>query len=407
MKIKFFSLKMNLASGGGSHHTLDLKLRYLLSRGHQVSLTTLYSGENKFEPGQNLPYQIIEKNFKGGFLDMQKHTCKLLQENDADLFHIDGQSFIWGAGMYKKLGGKIPTVAFINNYSSGMNVAHNDYQSLPIKEKILAIAKDWQYAKKRYLWEKFVGLKYANKLDTIFFDSPVIKQIFENFGFKKEKLKVLPEFIDVDSLLKMPINKNSPFKKNNGGFYLLYVGRLTFDKGVDLLIEALGNIAKRDNIFLNIVGDGPQKNYLQKLIAHHQIENRILIHPWADIGQLAQFYAHSDILVHPCRWPEPFGRTIVEAMAFGKPIITTSGSGSAWVMGTAGLIFKKNDASDLIDKLLLLKNSPKNLQRYSLIAKSRAKKFDYRFFAEKFENSLLELTKKTNLVVVFSLLKSA
>jgi len=394
VKIKFFTLKINLASGGGSHHTLDLKLRYLLSRGHQVSLTTLYAGENKFGPKQNPPYQITEKGFQGGFLATQKYVCELLRENDADLFHIDGQSFIWGAGLYKKLGGKIPCVAFINNYSSGMNITHNDYQSLPMKEKILAIIEDWSYAKKRYLWEKLIGLKYANKLDAIFFDSPIIKRIFENFGFQKEKLRVLPEFLDIENLLKIPINKKLPFEKKDRGFYLLYVGRLTFDKGVDLLIEALGSMAKKENIFLNIVGDGPQKNYLQKLITRYRLVERVLIHPWADIEALAQFYAHSDVLAHPCRWPEPFGRTIVEAMAFGKPVITASGSGSAWVMGPAGLTFKKNDIADLMNKLLLLKNNSKDLQRYGLIAKSRAKKFDYKSFAKNFENYLFELTKK-------------
>lgn len=321
-------------------------------------LTTLYSGKNKLE--QKPPYQITEAGFCGNFLDMQKYVCKLLQEENANLFHIDGQSFIWGAGMYKKLGGKIPTIAFINNYSSGMNIVHKDFQDLPIKERILATIKDWQYTKKRYWWEKFIGLKYVNKLDVILFDSPIIKRIFENFGFKKEKLQVLPEFIDIESFLKIPVDKEAPFKKKSSDFYLLYVGRLTFDKGVDLLIKALHDIAKKENIFLNIIGDGPQKNYLQKLISRYELQDNVLIHLWADIKKLTQFYAHSDVLVHPCRWPEPFGRTIVEAMAFGKPVITTSGSGSAWVVGQAGLTFKKNDIADLKNKILLLKNSPRD-----------------------------------------------
>lgn len=394
MRISFYSLKINLVSGGGSHYTLDLKLRYLLARGHQVSLTTLYAGENKFSAKP--PYPVRECGFQGGFLEMQKYTRDLLKqdENKADIFHIDGQSFLWGAGMYKKTGGKVPAVAFINNYPAGMGIVHKDRQALSPGRKAIGALRDKFYIKKRYLWEKLIGLKYANELDAILLDSPVIKEIFEDFGFKKEKLQVLPEFLDIEELLKIPTKKTAPFKKERAGFYLLYAGRLTFDKGVDLLIKTLKDTAEKENIFLNIVGDGPQKEYLEELTGRLNLKNNIRFFSWSGAEQLAQFYAHSDLLVHPCRWPEPFGRTIVEAMAFGKPIITASRSGSAWVMSEAGLTFKNNSADDLKNKILFLKNDPASRQQFGSAAKIRAKEFDYRLFTGEFESLLLKLARK-------------
>lgn len=388
MRINFYSLKINLVSGGGSHHTLDLKLRYLLTRGHEVSLTTLYAGENKFATAP--PYPVRECGFTGGFLEMQKYLRDRLKQDEsgADIFHIDGQSFIWGAGMYKNDGGKIPTLAFINNYTAGMGIAHKDDQGLKLIKRFNSRAQEWLYSQKRYLWEKFVGLRYANQLDRIFFDSPVIKQIYADYGFDKNKLAVLPEFVNTQALKNTPLSDEAPFHKKNG-LHLLYIGRLTFDKGVDLAIAALNDLSNK-NIFLNIVGDGPQKNYLLKLIKNHRLENRVSLYPWKSQEQLAQFIYHSDVLLHPCRWPEPFGRTIVEAMTFGKPVLTAARSGSAWAMGPGGLTFKNGNLADLRSRLSLFLDNKDLLPKLSGQARIRAAQLDYKTYAAEFENYLLK-----------------
>lgn len=397
MRIKFFSLKINLTSGGGSHHALDLKLRYLLSRGYDVSLTTLCAGENKFN--EEPPYKIRECGFQGGFLEMQKYVCEFLkqEEKNADIFHFDGPSLIWGAGMYKKAGGKIPTIAFINNYTSGMRITRGDYQDLKLKERISSRLKDWLYSQKRYFWEKLIGLSLVNKMDLFLFDSPIIKKIYEVYGFNDKKLYVLPNFIDTEPFLNAAPEKVAPFNKKDNGLYLLYVGRLTFDKGVDVLIKAMDFLNHKD-VFLNIVGDGPQKNYLLKLVKQYGLENKINICPWKNQAQLIQFYYYSDILVHPCRWPEPFGRTTVEAMSLGMPIITTPQSGSAWVMGHAGTTFKNGNAHDLKNKICFFLNNRNALSEYGGVkAKKRAKEFDYKLLGKQLENFIFQLAPKKSL----------
>ena len=108
------------------------------------------------------------------------------------------------------------------------------------------LVKNWLYTKKRYLWDRLVGLKYANSLDVIFVDSPLLKKIYSNFGFKSNKLVVLPEFIDLSTFTAATTQKS--FEKVPGRFDLLYAGRLVGDKGPDLLLEAVKGIAKQKNI---------------------------------------------------------------------------------------------------------------------------------------------------------------
>jgi glycosyltransferase involved in cell wall biosynthesis len=395
MRIQFFALRMNLTSGGGSHHTLDQKIRYLMKRGHEVSLTTFYGKENAFQ--DEVPYRIIEKNFIGGFFELNKFIEKTLAENEsnADIFHLDNPTFLWGGGLYRKNGGKVPTVVFVNNYTAGMNLTHSDVQNLPIGEKICALAKSVRYAGKRYLWEKFIGLRYASALDAIIVDSPVVGDIYKKYGFDERRIIIQPELIDVQSLAESTSRLPS-LEKMPGYIYLLYVGRLNYDKGADILLKAIAPIAASRKIRLTLVGQGQQKEYLVKLAHKLKLERSVSFEDWKKQDALGTYYGQADIFIHPCRWPEPFGRTIVEAMAFGKPVITSTGSGSAWVMGKGGIAFKNGSCLDLRKKIETLIDD-KNLRgKLGGEARKRAQEFDIRKTAPEFENLLIDIVTKNS-----------
>lgn len=374
MRISFFAVKINLQSGGGSHRTLDLKMRYLAEHGHDVSLTTVYSKGNRLVA--SVPYAISELDASGKrFIEVQKFVVAEMkkQEDGVDIFHLDGPSFIWAAGMYRKGGGKKPVVCFVNNYEISMGMYHKEYANI----SDAVFGKLYQY--KRWCWDKFIGTSYSKHIDRIYFDSPVIEKIYHQFGVQPKDSKVLPEFIDVQAL-----GQESEVSET---FSILYTGRLMYDKGIDLLVNAVANIK---DVKVDIIGSGPQTEEIKNLISKNNLSH-ITLHEWMSPDELNKYYSRASVFVHPSRWPEPFGRTIVEAMAHGLPIITATKTGSAWVAGEAGIIFNNNNLQSLKSAINKLKDSPELQRDLSEKAKKRAAFFDYRSHATTLEKELVAL----------------
>jgi glycosyltransferase involved in cell wall biosynthesis len=106
---------------------------------------------------------------------------------------------------------------------------------------------------------------------------------------------------------------------------ILFTGRLTPQKGVDYLIKAARQIKGE----VLILGDGPERANLQKLIDTLKVTNcRILgyMKPSEQVNFKA-FYARADVYVAPSTWKEPLGLVILEAMAAKTPVIATRAGG--------------------------------------------------------------------------------
>jgi len=130
-------------------------------------------------------------------------------------------------------------------------------------------------------------------------------------------------------------------------YLLLYVGRLSWEKGVDVLIEAMRRIsATRPDIGLLIAGDGPERRALET-----QAQDLPQVHflGFQDWNQLPRFYAAVDLFVLPSR-REPWGMVVNEAMASGLAVVATGRVGAAEDLireGESGFVVPENDAPAL------------------------------------------------------------
>lgn len=361
-RIKFIALGLNLQSGGGANLTLDLMIRFLISQNFSVSLIT--TQDNNYP---EVSYPIKSEKIFGKFLTVQKKIAALFlqEEKNCDLFIAYGPALIWGSNLYKKNGGKTPVIAFINNYLPMMN--QSDLNSYTKYSKI----KRQLFNLKLKIWYKLIGHNWINYINFYLFDSPTLLNIYKKYSFPQNKLGVLPEFIDITQG-----KKNNERHASGEVVRLLYVGRIIYDKGLDLLIEAISSFNDKA-LHLDIVGTGSEQLTLETLIKTKKLETMVSFYPWSNQNELINFYQKSDIFVHPCRWIEPFGRTIVEAMSYGLPIITTEGTGSAWVAKSAGLTFKNEDLADLGQKIKILVSNPDLRLKYSTLAKKRAEDFNH------------------------------
>jgi glycosyltransferase involved in cell wall biosynthesis len=133
-------------------------------------------------------------------------------------------------------------------------------------------------------------------------------------GIEAARVTVTPPYVDVAPDPSPPSHRRSEGR-------LLFVGRLTVLKGVDLLIDALPIVQARLDgpIRATVVGDGPARAEVARAAARSGVE--IALVGQRTGAEVKALMRDADLLVVPSRWPEPFGLVGVEAAAVGLPAV--------------------------------------------------------------------------------------
>lgn len=129
---------------------------------------------------------------------------------------------------------------------------------------------------------------------------------------------------------------------------LVYAGRLTWEKGIDKVLDALDYI-QTENVKLLIVGammmsnDHKDEYYekLQTLASRHG--DRVKFTGYVNHDELQYVYNIADIAVLPSMWEEPAGLTMIEAMACGIPTITTRSGGIPEYVGDCAVVLERDE----------------------------------------------------------------
>ncbi len=124
---------------------------------------------------------------------------------------------------------------------------------------------------------------------------------------------------------------------------ITYLGRMTWEKGVRTLAEAL-NITQKPAV---LIGRGPLQDEIKTALPHCQIKG------YLSDEEVAQEAAHSRYFIMPSRMPEPYGLVAAEAIMSGLPVIVSSNSLNAEEIGRegAGLVFRSGDAQSLAEAI--------------------------------------------------------
>jgi glycosyltransferase involved in cell wall biosynthesis len=101
---------------------------------------------------------------------------------------------------------------------------------------------------------------------------------------------------------------------------VLFLGRMTAVKGIDLLLEAVASIsAGGEPVEVDVAGDGPLRKVAEARARRLGVPARF--HGWVDETQRAVLFAGSGVVALPSTWPEPFGLVGLEAAAHGVPAV--------------------------------------------------------------------------------------
>ena len=358
MRIFFVTPKVNFKNIGGSLIEYDLMIRGLMELGNQVTVVTAFSYANAMTEG--LPYKIIEENIMArGLLGIQKGVFNILRKysDQADFFYIDGQVFLYGAGLYRRLGGKTPISAYFNRelvcWPDGEANFISQNNNILIKIKKIA----------RFYIEKYIGAPIANGIDLMLFTNPHLRKTYEKFGLRPDEDRVLifgDPVIHSKNMKEYGVTEDSYAKRNKigGKLNIFYSSRMVPGKGFELLITAFSKIKNKDNFKLNLGGTGPEELAIRKMIKDLRIEPHVEIFSGWSRDNFFNLLKNADIFVQP-RWRTDLtSMTLINAMGFGIPCIMPGGGGLQWDAKDGGLYFKDGDADDLARKIEQLGNSP-------------------------------------------------
>jgi rhamnosyl/mannosyltransferase len=185
--------------------------------------------------------------------------------------------------------------------------------------------------------QRFLNFFYQPLLDRFLKKASVIVATSDNYArtskvlrrFRK-KVVIIPHGIDFlefeDKKYKDDAEK---IKKELNSKIVLFVGRLVYYKGIEYLIKAMRYVDAK----LLIIGKGPLESKLKSLVNELNLKDRVIFQKVPSEESLARYYHACDVFVLPSIYrSEAFGVVLLEAMACGKPVITTEiGSGNSFI----------------------------------------------------------------------------
>ncbi|MCQ2604739.1 MAG: glycosyltransferase family 4 protein [Spirochaetia bacterium] len=172
----------------------------------------------------------------------------------------------------------------------------------------------------------------------------VKKQLEEIGGVPKEKIVLLYAGVNPEIFKPVEYQPHDTLQVN-------FVGQITPEKGIDMLIDVVQELSKERKIKLNIIGNGTMKSLLMKKTEGDPCINWVgfLSSP----SEVSKFYANADVTVLPVRWDEAFSYIPLETMASGTPLIASRCGGNPETVtdGKTGFLFTPGKADELYDIL--------------------------------------------------------
>ena len=182
----------------------------------------------------------------------------------------------------------------------------------------------------------------------------------------KEKFRQIFFGVDLEQFVIYHDHKNKERKHK----IILFVGGLDqahYFKGLENLLKAVKIIKYelRDDVLLNIIGEGDLKPYYKNLAKQLKIAEQVCFTENVDNNKLVNYYNYCDVVVLPSiNKGEAFGLVLLEAMACAKPVIASNLPGVRGVFkkGKHGLLAQPDNVDDLANKVKAIL-SDKNLAR--------------------------------------------
>ena len=348
----------------GEETAVDLMGEMMRSYGHEISY---------FRPG-TAQYQhgLINKIriFLAGCYSGQgvRGMKKILGNERPDVINVHNlYPFISPAALFACKSAGIPVVMTVHNYRLACPTGLFLRNGRPC-EYCLQRGDEWGcirfncekdifkstgYALRNYVARK-IGA-YQKNVDRFVCLTAFQRSKLIEAGFKADKITVIPNGIPAPGRVTLV-----------AGDYIAYAGRLSEEKGWDLLVEVA---ARQPSLRFAVAG------LVQEEQRSNTMPPNIHFTGFLDQTGLTAFYRQAKFLVIPSRCYEGFPLVALEAMALGKPVIAPDHGGFPEIIGVGpeapGYLFRPNDSENLEAAILSLWNDPVKVQTMGSLALQR------------------------------------
>jgi len=220
------------------------------------------------------------------------------------------------------------------------------------------------------------------EMDLLYVNSEHYRRCWIDRGIPPGKIKILPRGLDTD--LFHPTRRSEKFRASHGikpgDTLLLYVGRVSKEKDLDVLVAACAKLRKEEQPFrLLVVGDGPYLKEMRRMLPEAIFTGYLVG------NELATAFASADIFAFPST-TDTFGNVILEAMASGLPCVVSDQGGPRELVepGKTGAITASLNVEDFTAALRQFIASPTQRKEMSANARRAVEHRDWSDAAAKF-----------------------
>lgn len=195
---------------------------------------------------------------------------------------------------------------------------------------------------------KYAIIKTLNTADSITTYTWLLEKYMKNNYFKNISITTLQGWAE-SKFVDAGIQKNSDEK------VILFVGRMTEEKGIFVLLESFAKIKETVNAKLVLIGPPYEQGKVEETVRKLNIEDYVDLLGFVSEEELNEWYNKCDVVAVPALHTDGFGLSLMEAVACGKPVISTEGVGSPEGAEDNDLIVKPHDVkalSNLLSRLL-------------------------------------------------------
>ncbi len=372
---------------GGEDAVFRSQADMLKSSGHEVRLYERHNNEIKSDLFSRAAHAARLRFSKGSYDRMRS----LIRSFKPDVVHFHNIFFVMTPSvLYACKDEGVPVVVSLHNFRlmclNGLFFRDNH----PC-EDCLRGARLWGIIHKCYQgsWtrsaavEDMIGHHWRRKTWESVVDRFVVATEFSRrkhiqAGIPSDKITVLPHFVEEPSQ-----DLNSI--ENRGG-YALYAGRLAQEKGVDILLQAWRNIK---GIPLYIVGTGPKRKEMGSYIKEQGLAHVKML-GFLESGEYLKTLAGARFLIVPSVCYENFPRVVVEAYAYGVPVLANRIGTMEEIVedGVSGLLFSNSDPQDLATKAM---DMVRDENKYAQLCANTRRVYNLKYTASKHCGDLLHV----------------
>ncbi len=338
--------------GGIAPHVHDLTLA-LAEKGHEVTVITRGDAQEEAVVGRKgikvypvAPSAPQPPNFISWVMQlnlslMEKAASLVAQGESFDLIHAHDWLVAY-AGKGLKHAYRKPLVATVHATEWGRNNGlHNELQ------RYISSVEWWLTYE---AWRVICCSRYMfNELQRI-------------FNLPADKLRIIPNGVYPEAFRHQSGEVRAIRRRYaaDDEQIVFYVGRLVFEKGLDLLLKAAPRIlAHREKVKFVIAGKGPYAEHLHDRARQMGLYHKFYFTGYIDDLTRNALFSTADVAVFPSFY-EPFGIVALEAMAAGTPVVVTDTGGLGEVVhhGKNGLKAFPNNPESLADNILWILSYP-------------------------------------------------